>query len=202
MVVHGGGVRRTQAERRSTSRRRLVDAATECLAELGYAGTTIPEVLRRAGLSNGAMWRYFPTKLDLLAAVTETLDLLPDAEARAALTGLSDQDRVDAAVDQMWRLAASARFQAIIELVRASRADEQLRDVLIASDQSAATAFFESLRALLGADIAASPDFERNARVLGLSFYGVAVTHDLRHGDAPRRLRDELVEVARELFLS
>src|SRR5437016_5007169 len=44
--------RRTQAQRRATTRARLLDAAVDCLAEFGYQGTTLPDVARRAGLSN------------------------------------------------------------------------------------------------------------------------------------------------------
>src|SRR3954451_22962343 len=78
--------RRSQAERRADSRQRLLDAAIACLAEAGYARTTVAAVLARAGLSNGAMWRHFPTKAALVtAAVAETGDLAPDASTLAAL---------------------------------------------------------------------------------------------------------------------
>ena len=60
--------RRTQRDRRESSRARLLDATLECLAEAGYAGTSFPAILRRAGLSNGGLWRHFRSKAELLAA--------------------------------------------------------------------------------------------------------------------------------------
>jgi AcrR family transcriptional regulator len=193
--------RRTQAERRAASRQRLLDAAVECLAELGYARTTLPEVLRRAGLSNGAMWRHFPSKVDLLVAATQELDLLPDPAALRALEGLPSAERLDRAIDQLWRFASSPHLQATIELARASRADPELRAALVSADRASAERFFSALGELLGPEIAGSPDFERNARLFGLAVYGTAVTEDLRTRDATRRLGNELKQVARELFL-
>src|SRR5687768_2204280 len=49
---HSG--RRTQAERRSATQTRLLDATTATLADLGWAGLSTTEVSRRAGVSRGA----------------------------------------------------------------------------------------------------------------------------------------------------
>ena len=64
-------VRRTHAERSATTRTALLDATIECLAELGYSGTTTAEVVRRAGLSRGAQVHHFPTKALLIAAALD-----------------------------------------------------------------------------------------------------------------------------------
>jgi AcrR family transcriptional regulator len=49
-------------------RDRLVAAAAEVFAERGYDGTRVPEVVRRAGLSTGAIYTNFRNKADLLLA--------------------------------------------------------------------------------------------------------------------------------------
>ena len=54
--------RRTQAERTTETRRRVLDAAVECLIDRGYAKTTVEEVARRAGVSLGAERHHFPSK--------------------------------------------------------------------------------------------------------------------------------------------
>ena len=51
------------------TRGQLLEAALECLIERGYAGTTLAEVTARAGLSNGALWKHFPTKAQLMGDV-------------------------------------------------------------------------------------------------------------------------------------
>src|SRR3954465_25620 len=47
--------RRTQAQRRATTRRALLDAARSLFAEKGYHGAAAEEVGGRAGLTRGAL---------------------------------------------------------------------------------------------------------------------------------------------------
>lgn len=49
--------------------RRLREAARAAFAELGYAGAGVAEIARRAGVSPGNVYRYFPDKEALFAAV-------------------------------------------------------------------------------------------------------------------------------------
>lgn len=51
----------------------LVECAVDALVERGYAGTSIAEVARRAGVSKGVVSYHFPTKKDLLGEVVASL---------------------------------------------------------------------------------------------------------------------------------
>lgn len=51
--------------------RRLLDAAVEVFGERGYEAARIHEVARRCGLTTGAVYSRWPTKLDLFLAVVE-----------------------------------------------------------------------------------------------------------------------------------
>ena len=58
------------ARPRSDEKARLIlEAARRCLAERGYASTTISEVAREAGVSRGLLHYYFENKEDMLASV-------------------------------------------------------------------------------------------------------------------------------------
>jgi AcrR family transcriptional regulator len=48
-----------------------VDATISAISELGYHRTTMREICHRAGLSQGAVTRHFPTRLDLIAAAAD-----------------------------------------------------------------------------------------------------------------------------------
>lgn len=50
----------------------IAAAALAVFAEKGFAGARIEEIARRAGLSKGAVYLYYPTKEDLFRAVVET----------------------------------------------------------------------------------------------------------------------------------
>jgi AcrR family transcriptional regulator len=65
-------------EHLAARRAQIVAAARTCFTERGFAGTSVPDVVRAAGLSTGAVYRYFPSKDDLVRAVCEDVhDELP-----------------------------------------------------------------------------------------------------------------------------
>lgn len=60
-----------QAELRGTARERLLDAALAELRAHGYAGTSVEAIARRAGLTRGAVYWNFQSKLELFLALLE-----------------------------------------------------------------------------------------------------------------------------------
>jgi len=87
--------RRTQEERRAATRRALLGAARELFAEGGYHSTAAGEIVKRAGLTRGAMYHHFEDKRDLFRAVVEEVEVEVDeivlAEASRALDETSSQ---------------------------------------------------------------------------------------------------------------
>jgi AcrR family transcriptional regulator len=119
--------RRTQQERRSESRARLLEAAIECLVEQGWAHTTTSDVARRAGLSQGALFKHFPTKAELVAGAAGQLFAALVAEYRAAFAEIAETlDRSAAAIDLLWRIFRQPRLQAAFELYVVARTDAEL----------------------------------------------------------------------------
>ena len=76
--------RRTQAERRAATRRALLDAARELFAEKGYHETSAEEIVRRAGLTRGALYHHFEDKRDLFRVVVDEMESEIDEEIEAA----------------------------------------------------------------------------------------------------------------------
>lgn len=60
--------RRTQEERRASTRNILLEATLTCLGRDGYAQTSISSINAEAGVSRGALLHHYPTKNDLIAA--------------------------------------------------------------------------------------------------------------------------------------
>jgi len=193
-------VRRTQAERRATSRAKILDATLACLAERGYAGASLPEIVRRAGLSNGALWRHFRSKADLLAAASLEAEARLLAGAPKPRSSRSAATAIDEVIDQILHWSQQPEMFAIIELMLASRADPHLHEAMSANDERAASLFVEEIRRLLGPHLSSHPYFRANVRQLGLTLYGIAVTHHLRAESARAAFADELRELARRLF--
>jgi AcrR family transcriptional regulator len=63
----GEGIRRPRADA-ERNRRRLLDAAAEVFGERGL-DVGVAEIAQRAGIGHGTLFRNFPTKEDLIAAI-------------------------------------------------------------------------------------------------------------------------------------
>src|ERR1700752_3059582 len=79
-------------QRARDTRVRILDAAVECLAEVGYARTTTTEILRRAGVSRGRLLHQFPVKDELLVAAVQHLAEVRIDEFVAELPHGEDRD--------------------------------------------------------------------------------------------------------------
>src|ERR1700742_2182178 len=55
--------------RRTDAERRIAEAALEAFAKNGYNATTTSEIARQAGVAEGTIFRYYPTKQELLTRV-------------------------------------------------------------------------------------------------------------------------------------
>ncbi len=122
----------TQAERRLSTCKRLLDAASACLIESGYAALTTTAVAQRAGLSQGALFRYFPSKQDLLAATVEHLfaALTARYETRFAKVAAAGGVTAPAALGLLAEVLDDPRYLAALELHTAARTDARLRESL------------------------------------------------------------------------
>ena len=63
--------RRSRAETKVETRRRLLDAAREVFTAVGYQGATLDEIAGRAGFTKGALYWHFPNKQALFMALVE-----------------------------------------------------------------------------------------------------------------------------------
>ena len=82
--------RRSQAERRASTRAALVHAGRELFAECGYAEAGQEEIVERAGVTRGALSHHFGTKHGLFCAVVESVE--QDLTARIADAALQGGD--------------------------------------------------------------------------------------------------------------
>ncbi len=118
-----------QQARAVATRSRLVDAARSLLAEQGMRGTTTAAVAARAEVSQGALFKHFPTKIDLLASSTAAV-LASLVEAfRAGLPRrrpVELEGRVRAGVAALWRVFRLPAMQGVFEVYLAARTDPEL----------------------------------------------------------------------------
>jgi AcrR family transcriptional regulator len=78
--MSGTDTRRTQADRRATTRAALLAAAAHGFSTYGYASLALEQVARDAGYTRGALYHLFTNKEDLALAVVEWVRETWDAE--------------------------------------------------------------------------------------------------------------------------
>jgi len=123
--------RRTQAERREATIRRLYDAATEALIDVGYAGASVHEIYARAGVSSGGLFRHFATREALMGAVAEDIGHKLMDEYRDKFQALKrGSDGLTLALRLVRQACRSRVNQAWFELMTASRTNPALRKAL------------------------------------------------------------------------
>jgi AcrR family transcriptional regulator len=114
------------------TRQKLLDAAAQCLCELGARGTTTTAVAKRAGVSQGALYKHFGSKHHLLAATTEHLfNILIEAFRGAFGAQATDQDRLSRVLQELWAVFLMPELYAVVELYIVARTDETLREALV-----------------------------------------------------------------------
>lgn len=120
--------RRSNAERSAETQERILEATLECLSEKGYAATSTNEVVRRAGVSRGALVHHFSSKSELVAAAAVHL-----VRRRYAATQMHPRNLENDDLSIRDRLAIRRRdyerwFPATIEFMVACRTDKALSE--------------------------------------------------------------------------
>ncbi len=122
----------TQAERRATTRRALLDAAASVFAERGYHGASLDAIAARAGLSKGSVYHHFASKHELFATLlTDRIVARLDAVGGAAPEAVGVTSFLRAAGDERWAplflefVAVAAREETVrplfVEWLRSTR---------------------------------------------------------------------------------
>ena len=143
-----------QAEKSSMTRTAILDAAIQCLIELGYANTTTALIANYASVSRGAMMHHFPSRLSVIKAVIDHLHDLRLREYRELMSDIDDPDRtltrksIRESVESAWRYVNLPSFIAYQELLMASRTDAELNKVIEPVEKDFEKQFLDTVKAV------------------------------------------------------
>ncbi|KQC37663.1 TetR/AcrR family transcriptional regulator [Frankia sp. ACN1ag] len=191
MPVDDPDPRRTQRQRRASSRELILDAAVRGLFEDGYARTTTVAIQTRAGVSRGRLLHHFPSREDLLVAAAQHLAGERIEEMRRfvlSATGgptADDGERIDLATDLLWETFRAPYFWAAMELWTAARTDADLAATLAAAERQLGGAINSVVATMYGPVLSAHPDFPAARDLIFSSMRGVALTYAVT-GHNPR----------------
>ncbi|MET0195741.1 MULTISPECIES: TetR/AcrR family transcriptional regulator [Nocardiaceae] len=174
--------RRTQAERTAGTQAKLLDAAIECLVELGFARTSTQEIARRAGVSRGAQLHHFPTKE---ALVTAAVGHLVDKRLAEILAAKPDPER---GVEVLSEAFSGPLFYAALELWVAARTDAALHEAMLPLERKVSEALMGGASIVMGSRMS-TESIELSIELAR----GLAVSALFRSPDADAALRSRLL---------
>jgi AcrR family transcriptional regulator len=176
----------------------LLDAALECLVELGYAGTTTTVVAERAGVSRGAQLHHFPTRAALVAAAVGHLYARLTAAYEAGFArGPSGADRLRAAIELLWSMFTEPHFPAVLELFTAARTDPELQALLTPIAARHQANVYRMAHAYFPAAAASPEQFDAVLTLVLDAMQGMASSRlVLRHGPSDAARLDLLHAIA------
>lgn len=122
-------VRGPHAERTAAMRKRLIEAAIDCLGRLGYGATTLQVVTDAAGVSRGAVLHHFPNKVDLMIAVAEFAAGKQNRHVRRLLADTTPgMDRYLSITNATWDVMQRPPAIALLEIMMGARSDRDLAE--------------------------------------------------------------------------
>ncbi len=144
---------RTQQQRREETIARLLDASIDTIIEVGYARASAAVITKRAQVSDGALFRHFPTMGDFMAATAHEVGRRQLEAATTRFAEIpSDKPALEEVLTIISDVTGNPTNTVIYELRVAARTDEKLRDTLREVMAAYVAKIYEAARAVPSAD--------------------------------------------------
>lgn len=169
---------RTQQQRREDTIARLLDASIDTIVEVGYARASAKGIAQRARVSDGALFRHFPTMGDLMAATAQEAGRrLIEMGVRKVAAIPGDRPTLEEALTILRDVTLDPINTVMYELAVAARTDEKLRDTLRDVMALYIATIHESVRPTLPEEFRAAgdDDFHAMFALVLSSFNGAAL---------------------------
>ncbi len=196
-MIAGGidGRKVRAAERREETRERLLAAAVAVFTEQGFQAGTTKAITQRAGVAEGLLFHYFPTKTDLLLAVLARDPLLPEIDRLLAELGDEPVETALPPMARRWLAVMRENGPVASVLLQAAHADPQVQAAIYRTVQAIidrlATYFARHIKA--GRLRPVAP--EAAAQILFQSLCSLGMSCPAARVSDPERLLDQHVEL-------
>jgi AcrR family transcriptional regulator len=171
---------RTQQQRREETIARLLDASIDTIIEVGYARASAAVIARRAEVSDGALFRHFPTMGDFMAATAhEVMRRQLGLFSKRVAEIPADRPALEAALTILRDVTGNPTNTVMYELLIAARTDEKLRATLQAVLTEYAANILQTARTLPGADELDEQTLAGLAAILTNTFDGAAIVRSV-----------------------
>lgn len=169
----------------------MLEATLQTLRELGYAKTTTTEIVARAGLSQGALFRYYATKEALLSAAATALCASLFPRFRLAMrSAKKGADPVEHVIRGLWRVFKTDEVRVLHELYAAAPTEPALKNALEPVLAAHRVQTLDVAKELFP-ELAVTPHFEAAADLVLASMTGAAL---MSLGDSDRKREESFLQ--------
>lgn len=155
---------------------RLLDASIDTIIEVGYAKASAAVIARRASVSDGALFRHFPTMGDFMAATAyEVMRRQLDLFTKLVTEIPAEQPPLESVLTILRDVTANDTNTVMYELMVAARTDEKLKATLRDVLTEYATNIHQTARGVPGSEQLPEDVFTVALAVLVNTFDGAAV---------------------------
>ena len=191
---------RTQQQRREDTVARLLDASINAIIDVGYARASAAVIAKRAEVSDGALFRHFPTMAEFMTATAREVMRRQLEFVTSRVAEMTTEGALEAAVRIQWEATTNAANTVMFELMVAARTDEKLRAPLQAMLAEYAVNIHETAKAFPGADRFDEDTFATLVAIITNSFNGAALVRPvLPQPESETKQIDLLIDVMRKL---
>jgi AcrR family transcriptional regulator len=192
---------RTQQQRREDTIARLLDASIDTIIEVGYARTSASLITKRAQVSDGALFRHFPTMGDLMAATAHEAGRRQLEVATKRIADIpADKPAIEGVLTIIRDITGNPTNTVMYELTVAARTDAKLRDALREVMTVYIAKIYDAARAVPSSDeieAFGEENFAALVAVLINTFDGAAM---FRHVLAQPEIEDRRIPVLMSLL--
>ncbi|KWX23240.1 TetR family transcriptional regulator [Mycolicibacterium wolinskyi] len=171
---------RTQQQRREETVARLLDASIDTIIDVGYAKASAAVIARRANVSDGALFRHFPTMGDFMAATgREVMRRQLELFTKRVTEIPAEQPALEAVLTILRDVTGNDTNTVMYELMVAARTDEKLKAALRDMLGEYATNIYETARTVPGSEQFPEDVFTAAVAILINTFDGAAIVRSV-----------------------
>lgn len=171
---------RTQRQRREDTVAALLDACIATIIDVGYARASAKNIARRANVSDGALFRHFPTMGDFMAATAqEVMRRQLDVFAKRVAEIPPDRPALEEVLTILRDITGNPTNTVMYELLIAARTDDKLRATLQEVLTEYGARIYDAARSVPGADGFPAQTFAALVAILTNAFDGAAIVRSV-----------------------
>lgn len=193
--------RLTQEERRHRTQSKLLDATISCLISDGYSEITTTKVSKISGMSQGAIFKHYPTKNALItASIAKLYDQLINTFETIVHSLPPKKDRIESTLSALWQFFDTPELLAVFDLHIAARTDTEFKKALEPFERTHRLKIKAASERIFP-ELAANPQFHAAIEIILMAVQGASIGNLALLDPTVQKQREDFLLIIARFFL-